>query len=346
LTTWAIISAALGAGLAVLLALLWVVARREPGQVGNEALRAMEARLDELAAELREALARAEDEHRLSRAAVEIAKSLELDEVLGRTLEEAMRVADADAATLHLEGSADGEEEPIVASLGLPLTDGGLADRLGVALTGPDGELGSLTVHRLDRGRTFDAQHARRLAELAAAAAPAIANARRFRDARRLAEVDALTGLHNRRHFHETLAREVARAQRYSRRLSLIVFDVDDFKSVNDRIGHLAGDAVLAEAAQRVRSVVRRSDVPCRVGGDEFAVIMPESAQEQAEQLFGRLQAAISAGPIPHVGRLSISAGVAELRNGDDSFSLFERADAALYGAKAGGKGRAAEASA
>ena len=91
------------------------------------------------------------------------------------------------------------------------------------------------------------------LEELASRAGPAIENARRFREARQLADLDALTGLHNRRYFHETLEREVARAQRYERRLALIVFDLDDFKAINDRIGHLAGDAVLAEAAERVR---------------------------------------------------------------------------------------------
>ena len=86
---------------------------------------------------------------------------------------------------------------------------------------------------------------------------PAIENARRFREARQQADLDALTGLHNRRYFHETLAREIARAHRYNRRLALIVFDLDDFKAINDRIGHLAGDAVLAEVAERVREVVR-----------------------------------------------------------------------------------------
>ena len=106
-----------------------------------------------------------------------------------------------------------------------------------------------------------------------------------FREARQLADLDALTGLHNRRFFHETLVREVARAHRYDRQLALVVFDLDDFKDVNDRIGHLAGDTVLAEAAERVRSVVRSADVACRIGGDEFAVIVPESPLSAATLL-------------------------------------------------------------
>ena len=135
------------------------------------------------------------------------------------------------------------------------------------------------------------------LEELALRAGPAIDNARRFREARQLADLDALTGLHNRRYFHETLAREVARAQRYSRSLALVVFDLDDFKAINDRIGHLAGDGVLAEAADRVRDVVRSADVACRVGGDEFAVILPESSLKDADQLYKRLEQAISIRP-------------------------------------------------
>jgi diguanylate cyclase (GGDEF)-like protein len=77
----------------------------------------------------------------------------------------------------------------------------------------------------------------------------------------------------------------VCTAGRYERRLALIVVDIDDFKAINDRIGHLAGDSVLAVVAERLRSAVRRADVPCRVGGDEFAVILPEATLRDAEQL-------------------------------------------------------------
>jgi diguanylate cyclase (GGDEF)-like protein len=124
-----------------------------------------------------------------------------------------------------------------------------------------------------------------------------------------------------------------------------VIFDIDDFKVVNDRIGHLAADAVLAEAAARVREVVRTADVPCRVGGDEFAVILPESGIEQAEQLFTRIQATIGRNPIGQAGRLHVSAGVTDLKAEDDAISLFERADEALYRAKEAGKGRSMTAS-
>src|SRR3989440_391143 len=166
---------------------------------------------------------------------------------------------------------------------------------LAVPLAVDTGErIGYLAIFTRATRREWSDDDLRELEELARRAGPAIENARRFREARQLADLDALTGLHNRRYFHETLAREVARAHRYNRRLGLIVFDLDDFKDVNDRIGHLAGDAVLAEAAERVREVVRTADIPCRVGGDEFAVILPESGREQAEQLFQRIQSAVS----------------------------------------------------
>ena len=130
----------------------------------------------------------------------------------------------------------------------------------------------------------------------------------------------------------------MARAHRYGLKLALVVFDLDDFKAINDRIGHLAGDAVIAEAAERVRDVVRSADIACRVGGDEFAVILPESTLADADQLYRRLQATLSARPIGQAGRLSFSAGVAELKPEDDPVVFFERADEALYSAKEQGK--------
>jgi diguanylate cyclase (GGDEF)-like protein len=120
----------------------------------------------------------------------------------------------------------------------------------------------------------------------------------------------------------------------------LIFFDLDDFKSINEEIGHLGGDAVLAEVAERLRSVVRGADIPCRVGGDEFAVILPESSLEDAERFFRRLQLAIQGQPIGRIPNLGVSAGMAELGRDDDATSLFRRVDQALYRAKRAGKGR------
>jgi diguanylate cyclase (GGDEF)-like protein len=357
----------------VLLAALLVILVKRSGRRADErvtdVVRVLETRMDELGQELAGAVERAEEEGRRSRFLGEIAGSIELDEVLARTLEAATSaVPDADASVVRLENPGG---EPTVAAHGLSADgaeaitgppDGSRARAievsylyaddaedpgrqihggLAVPLEESGGRIGYLSVFTRADDRRFDNDDVRRLEELSLRAGPAIENARRFREARQLADLDGLTGLHNRRYFHETLARECARAHRYARRLSLMVFDIDDFKDVNDQIGHLAGDAVLAEAAARVREVVRSADIPCRVGGDEFAVVLPESSIEQADQLFVRIQNAISGRPIGQAGRLKVSAGVAELHAEDDSISFFERADEALYRAKEAGKGRA-----
>jgi diguanylate cyclase (GGDEF)-like protein len=312
------------------------------------------ARMKATARELAGAVQHAEEEGRRSRILGELGTSIDLDEVLERTLDAAGAVTGAHAALVSIEGP---EGKPLVATRALSAEEAGwhaiagaldgrrarsisIPNRSGIAvpLVGEGGELGYLAIFSRSSSGSFDEPALAELEALAERAGPALDNAMRFREARQLADLDALTGLHNRRYFHETLAREVARAQRYDRRLALIVFDLDDFKQVNDRIGHLAGDAVLAEAAERIRDVVRSADIACRVGGDEFAVILPESTLADADQLYRRIQAAVSARPLVQVGKLHLSAGVAELRSEDDGTSLFERADEALYRAKNAGK--------
>jgi diguanylate cyclase (GGDEF)-like protein len=97
---------------------------------------------------------------------------------------------------------------------------------------------------------------------------------------------------------------------------------------------------VLGQVAERIREVVRSADVPCRVGGDEFAVILPEATMQDAEQLSARIQSQLAARPISGLGPIQVSAGVAELREHDDSVAFFQRADEALYTAKGAGKSR------
>jgi diguanylate cyclase (GGDEF)-like protein len=211
---------------------------------------------------------------------------------------------------------------------------------LTVALRAEGETIGSLAAVTRSTTGGFSDSAEDALEGLARRAGPAIWNAIRFTEAREQAELDSLTGLHNRRLFYEFLAREIARAQRYERFVSLIVFDLDDFKRINDRIGHLGGDAVLTEVADRVRGVVRATDIPCRVGGDEFAVILPEASRDDAELLADRIALAIRAQKIDKVGALKISAGVSELRAGDTAADLFHRADEALLRAKNSGKAR------
>jgi diguanylate cyclase (GGDEF)-like protein len=326
----------------------------------------LESRLDELAQELGNAVRRAEDEAQRSRFLGQIATTIDLDDAIGSTLQAAVGLPKVDAAVVELDPDGDGDQR-LLGSIGLDREDGeegrvrifaGPPDRrearavelsylyageegsdavheaLGVPLVGRGGRIGWLGVFSRDPAVRFADEDVRRLEDLAERVAPAIENARRFREARQLADLDSLTGLHNRRYFHETLAREIDRAQRYQRRLSLVIVDVDGFKEINDRIGHLAGDAVLAEIADRIRQVVRSADIPCRVGGDEFAVIVPEVEVGQARQLVGRIQRAVSAQPIARAGRVRVSAGVADLQPNDSPTSLFERGDESLYAAK------------
>jgi diguanylate cyclase (GGDEF)-like protein len=361
---------------AVLAAILLIrrSARRADDKVAS-LVETLNSRIDELARELAGARRQAEEELRRNRVLGDLGGTIDLDEVLARTLEAATQVTGAQAALAWLPDPTGGP--PLVATFGLSQDEaerqaiagppdgrqaravsfayrysnedmernGGLI-RAGLAVPmGDESEDGGYLAVFSRTQIDFDDAAVDELEQLAHRAGPAIDNARRFREARQLADLDALTGLHNRRYFHETLAREVARAHRYNRNLSLIIFDLDDFKAINDRIGHLAGDSVLADAASRVREVVRSADIACRVGGDEFGVILPESTMADADQLYRRIQNSVATAPIGSVGRVGFSAGVAELRPNDDAVSFFQRADEALYRAKEAGKGQIATAS-
>jgi diguanylate cyclase (GGDEF)-like protein len=160
------------------------------------------------------------------------------------------------------------------------------------------------------------------------------------RHLRSLAYRDSLTGLYNHRYFQEQLVHEVERAQRYGHHLSVLMLDVDRFKQVNDTYGHLMGDTLLSYVARLVSAKVRSSDMAARYGGDEFAVILPETGQEKAIAVAEKLTRAVSAGRhwqgalLDNLG-VGICFGVASFpddgRTADD---LLVCADRRLYGAK------------
>ncbi len=313
-------------------------------------------------------LKQAQLELRWARQLSALSETLDLDELLSRVLQGAAQLANGDASAVALWGKG---EPPIVKAMNLtsdealPLlgswpaesrsraltvryrfpgeTIAANAVQLGVLLplsSEPGSPTGTLGIFWRRAADEPGDETLATLEELALAAGRAIENARQFRELHELAVRDPLTGLHNRRYFHETLAHEVKRAHRYDRRLAMLFFDLDDFKAINEEIGHLGGDSVLAEVAQRLRLVVRGADIPCRVGGDEFAVILPESSLEDTDLFFQRLQLAIQGQPIGRIPSLQISAGMAELQRDDDATSLFRRVDQALYRAKRAGKGR------
>ncbi len=160
---------------------------------------------------------------------------------------------------------------------------------------------------------------------------------------RELARTDALTGLHNARNFHDQLEQECARASRSHAPLALIMIDLDLFKVVNDRYGHDVGDAALVYAADVMRRNVRRGDIPCRVGGEEFAVICPATTDDAGVDVATRISDALRTQRFPVKGervKITASLGVAMFRSGDRPADLYKAADQALYLAKLQGRDR------
>lgn len=159
----------------------------------------------------------------------------------------------------------------------------------------------------------------------------------------RLALFDPLTGLHNRRAYDEQLQNEYNRWKRYQTDLTLVVWDIDRFKNINDTFGHQAGDRVLKAAAKILQENLRDSDFIARFGGEEFVTLMPETALNHALIASEKLRKIIEESPFHHRDQsvpVTISCGLAQFRSGDTPEQVFERADKALYQAKQSGRNR------
>jgi len=170
-----------------------------------------------------------------------------------------------------------------------------------------------------------------------------IKNLALFERVKALAIRDALTGLHNYRYFRETLLHEVERSHRYNLPLSLLFLDIDDFKQINDSLGHLQGDAILRDVGAILKGGIRLADLLCRYGGDEFVLLMGQTPVPQAELLAQRLRRLIAQSPLNQTGqapRVTVSIGVAGLEPGMSMEDLIKAADGALYRAKESGKNR------
>ena len=154
------------------------------------------------------------------------------------------------------------------------------------------------------------------------------------------AATDPLTGLFNRRKIDRSLANEIMRAQRYKTQLSLMLFDIDHFKKVNDNFGHQAGDAVLVELARYTAGHIRNTDVLARWGGEEFVILSPGNSGPMGCLFAGNLLAGFRNLRIADVGTITCSFGVAEFQDGDTAETLLARADDALYRAKSNGRNR------
>ncbi len=157
---------------------------------------------------------------------------------------------------------------------------------------------------------------------------------------KQLASTDALTGAYNRRHFNDVMDIEIARAKRYGSPLTLIIFDIDHFKRVNDNFGHPAGDQVLIKLALLVSANIRDTDIFARWGGEEFVILAANCDSRYSQNLAEKIRKLVEAYSFAEVGKVTCSFGVAEYRAGDDQQSLTKRADINLYSAKASGRNR------
>jgi diguanylate cyclase (GGDEF)-like protein len=161
------------------------------------------------------------------------------------------------------------------------------------------------------------------------------------REREKLAMTDAVTGLPNRAHGVQLIAREMSRAQREATSLGVVMIDIDHFKQVNDRFGHAVGDKVLRAVANECGAAVRGSDAVIRWGGEEILIVLPKAALDATEQLAERVRTRIESLNEPDLPKVTVSSGIAERALNEDSLTpAIARADALLYEAKAAGRNR------
>jgi diguanylate cyclase (GGDEF)-like protein len=308
------------------------------------------ARTEQLVGEVAEAFAGAREEGRRTALLGELGTTLDLDTVLRRALEAAGELEGADAALIVLqqdEGEAVNaafglsEEESSRELIGLAPNGGKaravrlaylytpeeeandefrLSGGLAIPLACEGGEpIGTFAIFWRRVERAHSESELEQFEEVSAVFGPALENARLFSEARRLAAIDQLTGLHNARYFEERLEREIARARRYDRRLALLVFDLEH-----------GGGTDLAVAGGRIRGVVRATDIASHLGEGRFAILLPEAAEADSERLHRRVQFALGGRVDSGTDGARIHAGLVELRLEDDAGALRKRAEAAL----------------
>jgi diguanylate cyclase (GGDEF)-like protein len=300
---------------------------------GRDEFAALGRAFNRMAVELEARVGDLEDERRRLRDAnarfgEALAATLDADQLRRVIVESAVEATHAEGGLLN---ASDGSVVTVGDILAGP-------QRLEYELESGRGNFGTLVL----LGSEFDNEATITAASLAGQAVVALENARLHRIVERQALVDALTGLANRRQAEEALASELARSERLGGSVSLILADLDDFKSINDRYGHPTGDLVLREFAEVLRETVREVDLAARWGGEEFAVILPGTDLEGAAQLAERLRLAIAGRRLVSLDGASVvvsaSFGAGSSRGGVGLRELVEVADGALYRAKRAGK--------
>lgn len=199
-------------------------------------------------------------------------------------------------------------------------------------------ELGELALHRSLR---FTEDELAAAEYLACHLMHPLRNALLYRQAMRSAYEDPVTGIHNRAALERALRREVDLAHRHGTRLTVVIFDIDHFKTVNDRYGHLHGDCVLRFVARRAAACMRTTDMLFRYGGEEFVALLSSTGAAGGARVATRIRRAIEDTPCECAGTrvlVTVSLGVAELREGEPADALLARADEALYQAKRAGR--------
>ena len=219
-----------------------------------------------------------------------------------------------------------------------PLLGNAIRAGLAVPLLDSATEPGMLAVLTRKPDRKFSELDITTLEDVLSGTRPALETSLELREPDPVPERDPLTALYDRPAFHALLEREIARARRASEPLALLMLDVDRLTTLNARIGHLAADGVLAQIAAMLNDAAGPRDLPCRVSGGRFGVLVSEGDGRDAEALFERLQHALHERPIPEVGSVTLSGGIAELLPNDDGVALVVRADAALGLAKGSGR--------
>jgi diguanylate cyclase (GGDEF)-like protein len=294
------------------------------GNAFNEMANQLQARLVELEGErrrLRDAIARFGEA---------LAATHDVDHLLRVVVETAVEATGAAGASLHANDGTVVESGDLHAG----------GEQLELQLMSGHEPFGTLVLV----GAAFDDEQRMTLSSLASQAAIALENAQLHRIVEQQALMDDLTGIANRRQCEDALPHEIARAERFGAPLTIVVADLDDFKTINDRHGHAVGDDVLREFAAVLKGTVRESDLAGRWGGEEFLLLLPGTDAAGGAQLADRVRSTFAERSFPSpdgaVVTVTCSFGVAQLRAGDDGRELFATADRALYQAKRKGKNR------